>query len=549
MNNKHSTSSDGSERQKRLWNIAVAALALSASLLLVIRTAADPDLWGHVLFGLDLLRTGTLPETDPYSYVSYGHPWINHELLSELAFGLSYRTAGTFGLMLLKAVVAMSLVGLLFRHLIRRGLPTVRAAIVLILTVFAMLTAIGTLRPHLFTLLFFLMTLLVIERAQRGQPRWLWALPPIFALWINFHGGVLAGIGILVLWAGIRVVLSMWKPDLVGKSGASRALLAGVLGASFIALLLNPYLWKLPYFLFTTATVPRPDISEWHPVGITTVPGVLYLSLVAVMLLVRDQVRARPVLWLTVAATALLPLMAIRHLSLFALTFGVFLAEPIALAWAGRSQPEVSGEGEEQSDADGGPMGAHDGESDEAAKPEPRRSLIQPALVGASLFAALMFVGSSVPAFRCIPIRPGPSIGFPSRAIGLLKASGAEGNLAIHFNYGEYAIWHLSGRFPVSMDGRRETVYSDSIYSEALRFQGGTGDWDAILDDHPTDLALVPRRTPTYNLLRLKPGWNLAYQDTLVGVFAREGWPGAELLAATDPPNVPVNGDGLCFPR
>ncbi|MHC4067374.1 MAG: hypothetical protein ACYSUI_23120, partial [Planctomycetota bacterium] len=63
------------------------------------------------------------------------------------------------------------------------------------------------------------------------------------------------------------------------------------------------------------------------------------------------------------------------------------------------------------------------------------------------------------------------------------------------------------------------------------------------------DLALVPRRTPTYNLLRRKPGWNLAYQDTLVGVFAREGWPGAELLAATDPPNVPVNGDGLCFPR
>lgn len=536
MNRKHSTSSGGSDRHARLWNIAVAALALSSALLLVIRTAADPDLWGHVLFGLDLLETGRLPETDPYSYVSYGHPWINHEVLSELAFGLGYRAAGTFGLMLLKAVVAMSLVGLLFRHLIRRGLPVVRAGIVLILTVFAMLTAIGTLRPQLFTLLFFLLTLLVIERAEQGRSRWLWALPAIFALWINFHGGVLAGVGLLVLWAGIRIVLSLWKPHLVGERGPSRGLLAAVISAGFIALLLNPYFWKLPYFLFTTATVPRPDISEWHPVGITTVPGVLYLTLVAVVLLVRDHVRERPILWLTVAATALLPLMAIRHLSLFALTFCVFLAGPIAAAWASLSTAADSEEREEPADVEG-------------ADDQPKRSLIQPALIGASLFAALMFVGSSVPAFICIPIRPGPSIGFPARAIGLLKASGAEGNLAIHFNYGEYAIWHLKDRFPVSMDGRRETVYSDSIYSQALRFQGGTGDWDAILDEHPTDLALVPRRTPTYNLLQLKPGWSLAYQDTLVGLFAREGWAGADLLAATDPPRVPINGDGLCFPQ
>ena len=543
MTEKHSTSKGNAERQRRGWDIAVAALTLSSALLLVIRTAADPDLWGHVLFGLDLPQTGELPQTDPYSYVSGGHPWINHEVLSELAFGLGYQAAGTFGLMLLKALVTMSIVVILYRHMIRRGLPTVRASIVLILTIFAMLTALGTLRPHLFTLFFYLLTLMVIERAD-GHTAWLWALPAIFALWINFHGGVLAGVGILIIWSGIRIVLSLWKPGLVGGRGPSRPRLALVIVASFVALLLNPYLWKLPYFLFTTATVPRPDISEWHPVGITTVPGVLYLTLVAVTLLVREQVRERPVLWFTVAATALLPLMAIRHLSLFALTFGVLLAEPIARAWASVGRAEDEGAGL-RSDA----VWGDEAERESDATAPPRRSLVRPALVAASLFAALMFVGSSAPSFVCIPIRPGPSIGFPSRAIGLLDASGAEGNLAIHFNYGEYAIWHLNGRFAVSMDGRRETVYPDSIYNDALLFQGGRGDWDAILDDHPTDLALVPRTTPTYNLLQLKPGWGLAYEDTLVGVFVRDGWEGVELLAKADPPNVPANGEGLCFPR
>jgi len=36
------------------------------------------------------------------------------------------------------------------------------------------------------------------------------------------------------------------------------------------------------------------------------------------------------------------------------------------------------------------------------------------------------------------------------------------GRIVTFFNYGQYAIWHLSPRLRVSMDGRRETVYSDA---------------------------------------------------------------------------------------
>jgi hypothetical protein len=31
------------------------------------------------------------------------------------------------------------------------------------------------------------------------------------------------------------------------------------------------------------------------------------------------------------------------------------------------------------------------------------------------------------------------------------------------FNWGEYAIWHFGPRLRVSIDGRRETVYSDRV--------------------------------------------------------------------------------------
>jgi hypothetical protein len=532
MTTTNSSSTGSSEREKRYWNVGIVALTLGGALLILSKTAADPDLWGHVLFGLDLLRTGSLPTYDPYSYLSVGHPWINHELLSELAFGLAYKLGATPGLMLLKLAVVFSIGLLAHRHLRREGLDPLRAGIVLILVVFTMIPALGTIRPQLFTHLFFLLTLLVLVRAEQGNTASLWLLPLIFAIWINFHGGVLAGLGVLGLWAGAWIALpfiaSRWK----GR-GPAPVLLITVLTASTLALLLNPYLWELPHFLFRTATVPRPDISEWRPLSLTTIPGLLYLVLIGsgAFVLLRTRRERRPPTLLVLLVTALLPLTAIRHLSLFALTFAVFLAGHIADVWSQRASQSRSG-----------PPGGS----------RPARL----AIVGLNFFAALVMVAASISRVACIPINEHSAIGLPARAVGLLLKAGTEGNLAIFFDYGEYAIWHLNDRIKVSMDGRRETVYPDSIYREALLFQAGVGPWDDVLEKRwddvlekrPTDMALVPRALPTFNLMKLKPGWKLAHQDSLVGLFVRGGWVPGERLTATEPPAVSYNGRGMCFP-
>ena len=43
-----------------------------------------------------------------------------------------------------------------------------------------------------------------------------------------------------------------------------------------------------------------------------------------------------------------------------------------------------------------------------------------------------------------------------------------------HFNWGEYAIWHLGPTLKVSLDGRRETVYSDSQLDRQFGIINGT---------------------------------------------------------------------------
>ncbi len=92
---------------------------------------------------------------------------------------------------------------------------------------------------------------------------------------------------------------------------------------------------------------------------------------------------------------------------------------------------------------------------------------------------------------------------YPVRAVQLLEQTSGPLNLAVHFNWGEYVIWHLGPHVKVSIDGRRETVYASEIYRQNSDFMTGHGEWDRILTEYNTDTVLVPSRGPAANLLRL----------------------------------------------
>jgi hypothetical protein len=56
------------------------------------------------------------------------------------------------------------------------------------------------------------------------------------------------------------------------------------------------------------------------------------------------------------------------------------------------------------------------------------------------------------------------------QAVTMLAGQSAGGRVLVWFNWGEYAIWHLSPRMQVSIDGRRETVYSDRVQTRHFDF-------------------------------------------------------------------------------
>jgi hypothetical protein len=505
-------------RHDRTVALVPAIVLASFSLFWFSYTIADPDLWGHLRFGLDILRTGTIVQKDVYSYRTGSQPWINHEWLSELLFASIYDSTGPRGLIVFKLIVSALIVGICFRHLCRFGLAPLRAAILVILISIPFRLGMGTVRPQLFTYLGTLVLMLCLQ-ATAGMRR-LWALPLLFALWVNLHGGVLAGIGILGVWliangadrlAGVR--------GRVGRNLGEFMHLAVIAVACALALLLNPFGVSLPIFLLRTATVPRSEISEWTPLELTSVPGVLCVILVVIgsVGLAFSRRRRAPEAILTLFVTLLLTLMSNRHYPLFALALIVMGGEHIADVW-NRLVPTL----------EGGKVASR-------------------VLVAACLTLAIFWVALSFSRLSCIPINA-QYFPFPCRAIALLKQSGFRGNLAVPFTWGEYALWHLGPGVKVSIDGRRETVYSEEIYRQTLDFERGTGVWDALLKSSVTDLVLAHNGSATANLMSRTDGWVPLYQDTFCVLFIRAGHPSLERIIATPVPNLPDNGEGLCFP-
>lgn len=498
----------------------------------VSRTVADPDLWGHVRFGRAMLARRSLLRDEPYSYLS--DAWINHEWLSEVVFALIFDAFGPAGLVALKVAVVLVLLGGVFRFLQARGTSLAGAALAALAT--AVLLAVGlSVRPHLFTYLALFLLLLVVEALERGRTRWLVAVPFLFAAWTNLHGGVLAGLGVLLLWGGWHAGRAIAGAAVGGidPGGESRRRAyhgAVALAAACGATLLNPYGARLPLFLLRTATVPRPEITEWGPIAPTEPEGIAYLVVLACCGWILASVRNRPppaaggspppALLFVLGVVAVLPLAAVRHLPLFGIAAAV-IAGPhvdriLPTAWRTASLS--------RSGRAGGAL----------------------AKAGA---ASLLFAALAAPGFPCIAAGPPRGDPYPAVAVARLDAAGVEGNLAVFFEWGEYAIWHLGPGIQVGMDGRRETVYPDSVYADYLRFQYGTGRWEAFLADHPTDLVLVPGGSPPDNLLRLDGDWEPVHRDPVAALYARAGSPLSERIREAEPRERPADGAGLCFPR
>jgi hypothetical protein len=445
-------------------------------------TVADPDLWGHVRFGRDIVATGTIPSHDLYSFTS-DRPWVNHEWLAEVGMYGAYALGGGAGLVALKMSIVAVVLACALMILRRRQWRPVDHDFLIVVLVLGILPRATTVRPQLFSLALFAILLLLLTMADRGKPRLLIAVPFVFAAWANLHGGFIAGLFVLAVWVAARI----WQEP----QKAFPLIAIGLLSTA--ATLLTPYGGDLWRFLWSTVRTSRSHIADWRPVYAD--PNNLFCWLVVLLtaLLSMWRVRGRvdsgflSILLLLCAATLRIG----RVDALFAISVVMFLGPSF-----GRAPRET-------------------------ASPTWRPSIAAMAalilLAGPAVFARrVSCIGpySTTPGLlaRLVNARPGV-VGMPEReAAAVLRQQ--RGRLLVFFDWGEYAIWHFPD-LKVSFDGRRETVYSDALIEQHAQFYGGS---TALARLWQPDVIWLPTSLATVGLLE-REGWHAAFRGPVSTVL------------------------------
>ena len=480
-------------RQFVLRGAALAAGSIVFALATV--TMADSDLWGHLRFGLDVLQTWRLPFDDPYSFTQ-DRPWINHEWLSELAMGIAWTAGGSVGLALLKGLLTFGALALVWRAL--RG--TRLAARMLIFAGAAAATAplTRTMRPQLWTCLFLaILCTVLVEHRERAR-KW---LPLLFAVWANMHGGWIVGMGVLGVWGAVEVLER--PPTMV------RWVL--LLLACVLATLVTPYGWGLWEFLATTVRMGR-DITEWQPTfSLPFVDWIPWLSATAFGLwLFRRPVPDR----LGIAGV----LVMLAYSSARVARIGPLFVEALVVLGAGairQSWPQPEG-----------------------------RAVIEPSRHDrlAVVFVCQIAIGTAGALGRSslTCIRVDAASAPDAAAIALLQQM-PSGRLVTFFDWGEYALWHVSPRIKVSMDGRRETVYTDVRLNEHAAVLEGTAEGLALLEEWRPEYVWLPATSATTKGWLVAERYRIDFESARSFVAIR-----ADLPAVAQPAAQPV--DPRCFP-
>lgn len=483
-------------------------------------TVADPDLWGHTLYGLRASEQGLLVErNDPFSYTAVAAPWVNHEWLTEYQFGYLWKTFGDLGLWFWRNLLVMGVfgVGVLVVH---RAQASLGAATVLFFFTAECLSGYCLfVRPQLATFLLFAMTLAILRVSWERETKLIWLLPLLTALWTNLHGGFLAGLAIQGVFIAGFALRAIRQTTLRKRF----AVIASIGLLSLIATGINPYGFELHRMLWQHL-IPAQAVREWQPLWSVGQNVNYYLPGVVLLVTLAGWRRWS---WIDIVIIALVAVQAalhVRHVALLAIT--VLILAPGPLTEACRSL--FPGLSEKWSQGWRGKGAA--------------------TVAVASLALILLHLPTNVKLWQhgIMPWqiavesrRDAP--GMPVRATEIVKSLGLRGNLITDYSWGQFVIWQLYPDCRVAFDGRYRTVYPPDLEKDFLDFQRLDGDGPSstpILDDYPTELALLSAGSSASRYLASRPDWLLIYDDDQASLYVRDLPKFANVVRAVERGNI-----------
>ena len=465
---------------------------------------ADGDLGWHIRAGEWILANGRVPLEDLFSFSMAGREWFAWEWLADVLFALAHRWNGLVGVTIASAALIAGAAALMLRLLLRQG-ADLFVALLLTFAAASVSTIHWLARPHLFTWLLFLAALALLESDRRRPSRRVWLLVPLTALWVNLHGGFVAGLATVTAY-GVGGIVERWRqgsPRLHSHAVRAGALLA----ACLLATLVNPYGWDLHRHIsgylnsdFILEHVEEFQSPNFRGESMALLEVWLFAAVLAAGRLLQKGEFARPLVALLWAHAALT---SVRHAPLFVLAAAPLIAAALAeaLEWGARRSAHVRALQE---------VGA-DYRPDDSQHGAPWLALV--AMAAVAIVAPGRLASENAPADF-------PSEKFPVAACDSIGEGIADRRLLTTDQWGDYLIYRYSPRARVFIDGRSD-FYAPEIRDDYLALMTARRNWRELLDRYGFEAALVPADWPLASLLAADPSWKQVYDDDQALYFER----------------------------
>lgn len=447
---------------------------------------ADPDIWWHMRAGEWIVQHHAIPHVDPFSASTLGRPWVDYCWIFDVG---SYWIVSHFDLISIIWFQAIMRVGVaaVLLSMLRRLTPNFWKA--LGLTALATVALLWVLqpRPGTISVLFFAIELHLLISARK-DPRLLWILPALFALWANIHIEFITGLfalGVLCLeplldWLcrttpARKTPLDLYQPQLWT-----------IFAASSIAVLVNPFGYKLIANVLQYARDSRIYnlITEFHAMHFRTYNDWAVLTLVMLGCFAFGRIRPfRPVWAVLLGWSAWMGFRSLREVWLVAILCALVVATL---------------------------------DNEENAEPARKLPLSMRVAVPVSVFLVLLAGASLWPLSSRMLLRQ-VAEQYPLGAAAYIRQNHLHGPLLNELSWGGFLIYAVPD-VPVSMDGRTNVHSQDEILGAVPLWNGAAG-WQDRPELQNANLVISDHSWPLALLLRSDPRFRVAYEDNTAVLF------------------------------
>ncbi len=465
----------------------------------------DPGLGWH-LRNVDAMveQRGWLA-VDPFSGPQGGRPWLANQWLGDLVLRLGWWWAGLEGIAAVTTLTLALAFCLLYRLLLRDGLPWPAALFWTYLAVLG--TSISWVaRPNIFTIVFVMITAWVLERYHRQvctRRDTLWLLP-LFTIWANTHGGFVAGLLMIAVTLVIEASLAVAAPQASDRQEARPRLVhtSWLLAGTFVATLLNPYGWKLYPWVFHLLgnDFYMKANTEWYSPDFRSLGAFRYELLMLLVPILLYLSKRRPSL------VALALCIVWLHLALSGQRY-VPLWVVVTVPMLARLSMGIPALGELLNRL----RLSEDIRTLLVARPQPKAWLGTVVIVIGLLAWARYTEGFSGHNPKNIPVS------------ALTNLLGEHNGQVVfhHYNWGGWLTWHGWPRLRNWIDDRAE-VQGQAHIEQWLRLMEGRPGWEQTFAEYGVELVCIPVNAPLAYQLQTHQGWKETYRDPYAVLFERK---------------------------